>query len=487
MESVTELTEATQTMVPDALQGVDEEASLLSLPDDDLLGVLQYLSTPDLLSCSAACRRLRGVALRPELWRRRNLDDKRSPGVEDALRLAPCAFRLTLSFYDLRSLGEIGRLAATTRCAAVQLVLEVDPDAPALLRAAQLAIRNQAGLGRLKSLRVALHASRHIHEGSATTIPDLLAEVLRIEGLFWLDVDIYRSSSRAIDWPMPTVEAEEPAAQIPASIERATLRNVPPHFAHCVLRRHAATLQSVALWGDCRSVAPLLAAIPGLRHLDLKCPVMDDLHLVASCAALRSLKLTCAPFPDAAEAAASRATLEAFLRAATHLEELEIELGVLRWFPDLAAPGLLTLRKLAIIFSFCEVPYITAVPKLPALEWLMLSDVVPVYVLGVVNPASMPRLRGLCIPRPLRGTETCVHAAVHTADVRRILTSYSDFYLVVASRSCMKCEHCLKGCHGVPWPSYTTVGFYTLHAPGRDAVNALTWGSEEACEKWMKA
>ncbi|XP_034254098.1 uncharacterized protein LOC117652957 [Thrips palmi] len=372
----------------------------------------------------------------------------------------------------------LGTLAATTRCAAAALIFTVRND-PAWLEAAKLVIRNQAALGILRTLevRVVGHKSNDGHAA------DLLAEVSSTQGLARLFVEV--------DWEVQWSVGAEPAPLIPASIKEVTLENVDPRFVHRVLRSHAATLQAVQLRGDCQGVAPLLAAIPGLRHLD--CPVMEDLPLLAKCASLRSLKLT-AEYPD--EAAFQAAA--AFLRAATHLEELElpwyyysvpVEQGLLT---ALASSGRAALRKLGLAYFTgldvrLETELASALPGLPALEWLVLPRTVSRRVLAAINPGSAPRLRGLCIPD--WSEAGCVHAVMHEADVSRVLASYSRFFLVVENFWCweeQRCEHCTKGCHGVPWPTgELEVGFYTHEAPDKEAVDALSWRSP--CKVWIKA
>ncbi|XP_034254553.1 uncharacterized protein LOC117653186 isoform X2 [Thrips palmi] len=481
----------------DEMQGLNVETSLLSLPDDDLLSVLEYLSTPDLLSCRAVCHRLRDVALRPELWRRRSfnvgrwrpcfvfgLRDLPTRSLEAAvLRVAPCASSLSMWFTG--NSHALGPLAATTRCAAAELILEVDDD-PARLAAAKLAIRNQAALGMLKSLEVRFKGNDGFDDGLA--LADLLAESFSTQGLARLFVKV--------DWEVMWPVGAEPAPLIPASIKEVTLEDVDPRFVHCVLRSHAASLQAVTLWVDCRGVAPLLAAIPGLRHL--VCPVMEDLHLVAKCASLRSLQLSVTHCPDEATFQATAA----FLRAATQLEELELDLvwhhyslpseqGLLT---ALASSGRAALRKLGLA-NFIEVnvrletELASALPGLPALEWLVLPRPVSRRVLAAINPGSLPRLRGLCIP-DWRSEVGCAHAVMHEPDVSRVLASYSRFFLVVNAHLCWEerqCEYCAKGCHGVPWPSgELEVGFYTHEAPGKEAVDGLRWGGT-SCKLWIKA
>ncbi|XP_034254580.1 uncharacterized protein LOC117653192 [Thrips palmi] len=478
MESLRESPRAAadgQTMAKEEvpLQGPNEETSLLTLPDDDLLSVLEYLSTPDLLSCRAVCRRLRDVALRPELWRRRSIDmefDASTRSLQAAvLRVAPCASSLSMRFAgDSHALGP---LAATTRCAAAELILHVDDD-PARLAAAKLVIRNQAALEGFKA---------------NDAFADLLAEAFSTQGLTRLVVELR--------WEMKWLKRAEPAPLIPASIEEVELVNVDPPFVHRVLRSHAATLQAVKLRGDCQGVAPLLAAIPGLRHLE--CPVMEDLPLVAKCASLRSLKLTVKRCKDSAVEAASQATAAAFLRAATHLEELQLEYYGQSSVPveqglltALASSGRAALRKLVFYFTELddrlEMELASALPGLPALEWLVVPGTVPRRVLAAINPGSAPRLRGLRISYLMvRG---CAHPAMHEPDVGRILASYRHFFLVVNALLCgqkRQCEHCAKGCHGVPTPTGEfQVGFYTHEAPGKEAVDGLSWGFP--CETWMK-
>ncbi|XP_034254544.1 uncharacterized protein LOC117653184 isoform X2 [Thrips palmi] len=483
-----------QTMAKEEVpsQGPNEETSLLSLPDDDLLSVLEYLSTPDLLSCRAVCHRLRDVALRPELWRRRSFGfgqgDLSTRSLQAAvLRLAPCASRLSMRFEG--DSDALGTLAATTRCAAVELMLEVDDD-PARLDAAKLAIRNQAALGMLRTLQVYMEVYR---TNDGHVFADLLAEAFSTQGLTRLVVVVLA----IMEWPV----GAGPAPPIPASIKEVALTDVDPRFVHCVLRSHAATLQAVQLWGDCQGVAPLLAAIPGLQRLE--CPVMEDLPLVAKCASLRSLNLTVKDCKDSAVEAASQATAAAFLRAATHLEELQLRYGCHRLVPVeqglltvLASSGRAALRKLDFTYlpqpglnGRLEMELASALLGLPALEWLILSNAVSWRVLASIHAGRMPRLRGLSIPGYYRMTETwCAHAAMHEPDVCRVLASYSHFFLVVRNSLCgeeRRCEHCAKGCHAVPWPTgETLVGFYTHEAPGTEAVDGLSWGFP--CETWMK-
>ncbi|XP_034254571.1 uncharacterized protein LOC117653189 isoform X1 [Thrips palmi] len=491
MESEGKPSDATQVAAVDSpamamedeMQGLNVETSLLSLPDDDLLSVLEYLSTRDLLSCRAVCHRLRDVALRPELWRRRSIDfgqrDASTASLRPAvLRVAPCASSLSM-WFEGRS-DALGTLAATTRCAAAELIIYVDND-PARLEAAKLAIRNQAALGMLRTLdvRVVAHKSNDIHAA------DLLAEACSTQGLARLVVDV----SYGIRW----CKGAGPSPLIPASIKEVALRNVDPRFVHRVLRSHAATLQAVQLRGNCQGVAPLLAAIPGLQRLE--CPVMEDLPLVAKCASLRSLKLAVVYCRD--EAAFQAAA--AFLRAATHLEELQLEyysLGSVRveqgLLTALASSGRAALRKLvySCLIGFedrLETELASALPGLPALEWLVLPGTVPRRVLAAINPGSAPRLRGLMIAN-WTSEAGCLHADMHEPDVSRVLASYSHFYLVVRNRSCRQerqCEHCAKGCHGVPWPTgEALVGFYTHEAPSREAADALSSGSP--CKLWIK-
>ncbi|XP_034236886.1 uncharacterized protein LOC117642629 [Thrips palmi] len=452
----------------DQMQGLNVETSLLSLPDDDLLSVLDYLSTPDLLSCLAVCHRLRDVALRPELWRRRSIGfvehnvSTRNHGAA-VLRMAPCASRLSMRF-DGHS-DALRTLAATTKCAVAELIIRNEHDS-VRPEAAKLVIRNQAAPGTLRAL-------------------DVLAEVFSPQGLTRLAVEVPESS-----YP----EAE-PAPLSPASIKEVTLVTKDPRFVHCVLRSHAATLQAVKLRGDCQGVAPLLAAIPGLQHLD--CPVMEDLPLLTRGTSLRSLRLTLKE-----DQVAFQATAAAFLRTATHLEELDLSyacpawlLGEQRLLTALASSGQAALRKL--VFSLPNYTGLTtsvdkelaaALPGLPALEWLILPQRVCWRVLNAINPDNLPRLRGLSLLGCSRVSEPqCTHATVmHLSNVRHILAKYSQFYLVVRSRSCEEskwsklCEHCLRGCHGVPWPGNSLIGFYTHEAPGKDVVDELR------CTNWIK-
>ncbi|XP_034254579.1 uncharacterized protein LOC117653191 [Thrips palmi] len=489
MESEGKPSDATQVAAVDSpamamedeMQGLNVETSLLSLPDDDLLSVLEYLSTRDLLSCRAVCHRLRDVALRPELWRRRSIDIEYPASTRSleaaVLRVAPCLSSLSIGFAG--DSDALGTLAATTRCAAVELIIYVDNE-PTPLEAAKLAIRNQAALGMLRTLdvRVVAHKSNDGHAA------DLLAEAFSTQGLARLVVEV--------DWEVKWRKGAKPAPLIPASIKDVILVNVDPRFVHCVLRSHAATLQAVKLRGNRQGVAPLLAAIPGLQRLE--CPVMEDLPLVAKCASLRSLKLT-AEYPDEA---AFQATA-AFLRAATHVEELEllwhyysvpVEQGLLT---ALASSGCAALRKLGLAYftgldDRQEMELASALPGLPALEWLVLPRTASRRVLAAIKPGSSPRLRGLCIP-DWTSEAGCVHAAMHEPDVSRVLASYSRFFLVVRNCLCgqlQRCEYCAKGCHGVPWPTgELEVGFYTHEAPGKEAVAALSW--KFPCERWFKA
>ncbi|XP_034254560.1 uncharacterized protein LOC117653187 isoform X2 [Thrips palmi] len=483
------------------LQGPNEETSLLSLPDDDLLSVLEYLNTPDLLSCRAVCHRLRDVALRPELWRRRSFNfGRRRPrsfdfGQRDlssrslqaaVLRVAPCASSLSMWFTG--NSDAPGTLAATTRCAAVKLILEVD-DHPARLAAAKLVIRNQAALGMLRTLEV--RSGVFTRNDGHDAFADVLAEAFSTQGLTRLVVEV----TWRVKWP----KRAEPAPRIPASIKEVELTDVDPCFVHRVLRSHAATLRVVSLSGDCQGVAPLLAAIPGLQRLE--CPVMEDLPLVAKCASLRSLKLTVSRCKGSTDEAASQATAAAFLRAATHLEELELNNESyapssvpVELLTGLASWGRAALRKLcfscrAELGDRLEMELASALPGLPALEFLVMPRTVSRRVLAAINPGRMPRLRGLSIPEFYQMTETwCAHAAMHEPDVCRILASYAHFFLVVGNSLCegeQRCEHCAKGCHGVPWPSQVyEVGFYTHEAPGKEAVDGLSmW---YPCETWMK-
>lgn len=70
------------------------------LPDDVLAMVMQYVGVEDLLACRLVSKRIGGLALHPDAWRRRrlgfssaadfdtNFDDNRC--LCPVLRLAPC-------------------------------------------------------------------------------------------------------------------------------------------------------------------------------------------------------------------------------------------------------------------------------------------------------------------------------------------------------------------------------------------------------------
>lgn len=479
--------------------------ALLSLPDEDLLRVLHYLSTPDLLSCRAVCLRLRDLALRPELWRRRSFEfgePSSSRSVEAAvLRTVPCASRLSTWSEDgvSSTLRDLGALAATTRCAAAELGLRLDGD-PASLATAALTIRNQAALGQLRTLHVDLTDCEASDE-NAPFLALLLAVVFSTEGLTWLVVQSDRHMVMTRE-----VARGAPTALVPASLEELhlSLGDSDPRYVQFLLRSHAATLQVVEIRGEYRGhrVAPLLAAIPGLSHLE--CPVLDDLSLVAGCASLHSLKLIVRHYKDRAAEVASQTTAAAFLRAATQVVELELRYMNGNFVPvdqglltALSSSGRSALRKLdvtyvthPVLISRLEMELVMALPGLPALEWLILPNMVSWRVLDSIRPDTVPRLRGLNIPGHYRATEAlCAHAAMHEPEVRRLLARFPRLYLAVRARSCsgqQLCEHCVTGCHDVPWPAdEVVVGFYTHHMPGQDEVNGLSWTAGR-CNKWIK-
>ncbi|XP_034244985.1 uncharacterized protein LOC117647371 [Thrips palmi] len=256
--------------------------------------------------------------------------------------------------------------------------------------------------------------------------------------------------------------------------------------------------------GSGQTRAPQQAALGTLRTLVLSCPLaaipgLKDLPLVAKCASLRSLNLTVDECPYNAESLAAAA----FLRAATHLEELVLQYQIIEdcnvdvdvpveqgLLPALASSGRASLRKLVLNWGdFRNDRRVTelasALPGLPALEWLVLPHVVPRRVLPAINPGSAPRLRGLSLPSCM---VKCAHGALHEPDVCRILASYRHFYLVVGIMWCGeegRCEHCAKGCHGLPLPiGKELVGFYTHEAPSKEAVDGLSLKSVRLTGIW---
>ena len=196
-----------------------------------------------------------------------------------------------------------------------------------------------------------------------------------------------------------------------------------------------------------------------------------------------------------ADDVASQATAAAFLRAATQLEELKLRYGCQSLVPvvqelltALASSSRAARRNLdftylslLVLSSRLEEELAAVLPRLPALQCLILGNAVSQCVVEAINPGMMPQLRGLCIPgNYLMAGTLCAHFTMHHLNLCQLLTMFSNFYLVVSAWCCTGeklCEHCLKGCHSVPWPSNErVVGFFTRDSPSKNVIDGLNWG-----------
>ncbi|XP_052121393.1 uncharacterized protein LOC127749021 isoform X1 [Frankliniella occidentalis] len=412
------------------------------LPDDVLLEVLGHVDVEDLFSCRLVCKRLGGLAVHPDAWRRRTLHP-RDPVLCPVVRLAPC-----LSSLPLLLPSEGCHWPYRIGCAVEELVLHVERSAGAVHAA--LLIERQLALGRLKRLRVIILSTEFVDEQLDETDARVLFETLAsatASGLECLTVCSDVANAQNVRLPATCT-----LGAVPSTMRALTCTHFPrmePLF-DLVLSSHAATLESVAhITADMTSAVGLLAGLPRLRKLS--CELHPGLDALVACKALTDLTVM-VEREDAQPAGAVRLLGQACqLRkvALVHGERPSCVAAVEELLLALASPARPAAETLEVTHtsrtpwtpspvSVRAEPLLGALSRLPALRELTLdweSD----QLLRGVRPGTTPALMSLDL-RTQRG-DTCGHGWVHNEDFMAFMLANPSLHVRVANWEC-DCEFC---------------------------------------------
>ncbi|XP_052133192.1 uncharacterized protein LOC127752306 [Frankliniella occidentalis] len=446
-----------------------EQKSLHQLPDDVLVLVMQHLAVNDLFACRLVCQRLATLALHPEVWRHRRLDDKTC--VCAVLSLAPCLDKVVYSKKAHTT------AFATTRCAVRHLTLHIKKGTECAL--ACLAVRNQEALGRLRNVELEVwYSSEDVAplDGADALLRTLVERSSALESLDLLN-------------GLPEPYAMRPVLHGPlrSSLRyfRCSLSERSENFVNTVLAGHAATLQEVHLGHEyCEeSTFELLVGMSELRGLT--CKLFPGMQALASCEMMRDVSV-CMDNEYTPETVVQGAA--EFFRLAGQLRTVYIEFQYVDGEEEdledlmkaLASSGESLVHQLSIV-SLPDAPtLLRALPRLPALRVLgMLNSplIDPMddgrmdeLLLGI-TPATAPSLRRLELSTfDLTG---CLHEWLHRDAVGQVLTANPSLHVHVwgthGCRRWVACEACAMGCHREVTANYNDngrrIGFFS-HGPG---------------------
>ncbi|XP_026283803.1 uncharacterized protein LOC113210161 [Frankliniella occidentalis] len=440
------------------------------LPDDVLVLVMQRLAVDDLLACRLVCKRLGGLALQPDAWRHRRLDDDK-PCVCAVLGLAPCLDKAVYS-------KKVHTTAfMTTRCAVRHLTLIIKKGTECAR--ACLAVRNQEALGRLRN--VELEVWRSPEDVAPLDDADALLRTLVALSPGLESLDLLNG--------LPTPYAMRPVLHGPCRPSlryfRCALSQRYENFVNTVLAGHAATLQEVHLGHDhCEeSTLELLVGMSELRALT--CRLCPGMRALASCEMLRDVSFSMFR-KDTPETVVQVKGLADFFRQAGQLRTVSIEFRYgdfdFENFDDLmaalASSGESLVHQLSVVNLPYAAPLLSALPRLPALRVLGVLnsplidfdldvDTVDELLVGLTAP-SLRRLELSTLD-----TDGCLHEWLHRDEVARVLTANPSLHVHVwgthGCRRWERCEECALGCHREVTGDYRKgrrVGLFS-HGPGK--------------------
>ncbi|XP_052131854.1 uncharacterized protein LOC127751807 [Frankliniella occidentalis] len=420
------------------------EPLLADLPADVLLMVMKFLEVPDLLACRLVCKRLGGLALHPDAWRRRNVTVSRQE--VQALRLAPCLTTWKLNLTHEMSHPPLA-LCSTTKCAVTHLEMMVSETKDwAEFKHAGPVIRNQAALGRLRRLKLWGGASYFVPEDMDAK---LLATAVSAAGLEELDI----GSFDMLPNPAAPALLTRAAGAAPSPSIKTLLAKLNPAtepFVSFVLAAHAATLETVSLprWSETSDfIAAQLGGLANLRELTCNLPL--GLQALAACQSLRKVSL----YVRGRE----RVLLDECLGRAGQLESLSLFYESVDKDDGPFVLSLPSRLQFLEITEFTErersyrhlQPLLAALPSLAYLHHLELSAVVLDGLAGAVTPVTAPALRTLRLQPKIR--DQCGHAYLHSRSMATLLADNPALQVHVRCLNvCLEvdtCEACRRHCH----------------------------------------
>ncbi|XP_026283802.1 uncharacterized protein LOC113210160 [Frankliniella occidentalis] len=429
-----------------------KQLTLQQLPDDVLVLMMQHLAVDDLFACRLVCRRLRDLALHPEIWSHRRLDEDK-PCVCAVLGLAPCLDRAVYS-------KKVHTRAFTmTRCAVRHLTLRVRQGTECAR--ACIALLRQEVLGRLKSVQ--LHVSYSLEDvAPVAPLEDadaLLGTLVACRGLESLDLTD----------SLPEQYVMRPVLHGPSRSSlkyfRCYLSEETATFVNTVLAGHAATLQEVDFGCQYFEEEGTFQPFVGLSVLRrLTCTVFTGMQALASCKMLTAVSLSL--FEDYTPESVVQGAVEFLRLLAGQLRTVSLEFQYAdgdnehfdRLLRALACSGESLVEQLTILTIPIGAPLLRALPRLPALRVLSVlksplvdpeDDDCVGDILAGITPATAPSLRRLELSTSdLQG---CLHEWLHRDAVGRVLAANPSLHVHVwGTRGCRgggPCEACALGCH----------------------------------------
>ncbi|XP_034240677.1 uncharacterized protein LOC117644958 [Thrips palmi] len=431
-----------------------------ALPDSELLEVLKYLSTEQLLQCRSVCRRWSLLALHTTLWLNRRLDyDPRSKFYVAVLSLAPCLRRLIILHSYKTDAWDI---LLSSSCAIFELMIsfqESDAWHVALLLSRDYFCR-QASLGRLKEVGLSLYNGpgddsangQHLERGLCA----LLLQICHTPGLESLALS-FNVDDRVVR------QARSAMIPVPAFLKRLNFSDLEqsPACVLLLLERHAPTLEDVSVWTDDRRVVPLLASMPRLR--ELQCHLLPDMPLLEQCQ-LKSLHLelmnTSLETPTVvARLAGARQLLRT---VATRLKELSVvfynvsheEENLFLGLGEGKTPA--ALRSLEVLVDSNDgsdpvpslMPLASILHRLPHLTNLEIYFFSPSDAfLETLDGRVLPGLKKLSVHFP---STDCQHKVAHSLPVQKLLRRYPRLHFIMGRGETERagCEFCDENaCH----------------------------------------
>lgn len=417
------------------------DASMLSLPDDALLSVLEYLPPRMLFTCRAVCRRLRDMCLHPHLWRCVQLE---TGGVLlAALRLAPCLGAINFEGLNASLTDE----CIKTACIVEELDLFVHNDSAVMFASA--IVKKFSTLGGLRKIKIELLG---LGTGERD-LPALVQEVLSVANLRELRV--------FTPTPLTVLPSTDSTPSLKSLYYGGACFNVDP-LLEWLLRTHTLTLEHVSLRTSSLPVS-LIKGIAGLRSLS--CFVSEDLAKLATLPNLDTVDL----WDFAVEDFPSEAVH--FLLQAPHLRSVTLPLPTKHPMAPLLALAGHRIETLELRCASAVVDLVaSALHLFPALKNFTLSRCKPSnYFLKSVSCTSLPHLSSLTV----WSRHSCPHAWLHDPAVQDLLVRNPLLHLRVPKGESIPegcdCPWCLWGCHATPGFRANACGGFAFSSHSRRA------------------
>lgn len=429
---------------------------LSTLPDDVLEKVLSYCSAVELLQCRTVCRRWRALALRPCLWRNKEMTWICTKHVPTALRVAPCLDTLRLCGDFEKTVVEWGLLLSRTCCAVANLGIHFNAADAGF---ASMVLARQVSLGRLKRVTLTVNDKKP----SKFRLAALLKQLVQIAGLESILVEA---------WNHPKLPHFPSAALVGVAVPPASLRCLDygvQSSDECLalyLEWHADTLEDVSFMGGASDprVASLLSSMPHLRAL--RCPLLVNMAALLPCPSLKTLHLN-VYVNDSNRQCLPGA--RAFLRSAvSHLEGLVLDYGdvdeddeddadALSLLPCLGGTetAAATLQDVKfLLYGEDNAPHVargsppmlqplaSVLHRLPRLRYLDIGGAPSDAFLEALDGQVLPELRELTVYTSLEFK----HERLHSNQVRMVMRRCPRLHLSVIPASDdderIECHHC---------------------------------------------